>query len=357
MQTKINESTFAGQEIFVGIDVHLKSWKVTVMAGDMHLKTFSAPPDPGKLFGYLRTHYPGATYNTAYEAGFSGFWAHREFAKLGVNSIVVNPADIPTTDKERKQKEDRRDSRKIAKTLQAKQLRGIFIPSEKMQQDRALLRARDAILSDLRRNKARTKGLLYFHGIQYPERFENSGWSKQFLEWLRNIKFDHNCGRSALDALLDMVEHQRTLLLRLTRQVRELSKSDEYNKKVELLLSVPGLGILTAMRFLTELGTLHRFPTFPKFCSYIGIVPSTDSSADKEIVLGITPRRNLQLRTAIVESAWIAVRRDPALLTAYQTLRNRMPANKAIVRIAKKLLSRIWHVLHKEEQYEMGVIR
>ena len=73
MQTKINESTFAGQEIFVGIDVHLKSWKVTVMAGDMHLKTFSAPPDPGKLFGYLRTHYPGATYNTAYEAGFSAF--------------------------------------------------------------------------------------------------------------------------------------------------------------------------------------------------------------------------------------------------------------------------------------------
>ena len=357
MQTKINETTFAGQEIFVGIDVHLKSWKVTVMAGDMHLKTFSAPPYPGKLFGYLRTHYPGATYNTAYEAGFSGFWAHRELVKLGVNSIVVNPADIPTTDKERKQKEDRRDSRKIAKTLQAKQLKGIFIPSEKMQQDRALLRARDAILTDLRRNKARIKGLLYFHGIQYPERFENSGWSKQFLEWLRRIEFDHHGGRSALDALLAMVENQRTLLLRLTRQVRELSKSDEYNKKVELVLGVPGLGILTAMRFLTELGTLHRFPTFPKFCSYIGIVPSTDSSADKEIVLGITPRRNLLLRTAIVESAWIAVRRDPALLTAYQTLRNRMPANKAIIRIAKKLLSRIWHVLQKEEQYEMGVIR
>lgn len=357
MQTKISESTFAGQQIFVGIDVHLKSWKVTIMAGDLQLKTFSAPPEPKKLFCYLQAHYPGATYNTAYEAGFSGFWAHRELVKLGVNSIVVNPADIPTTDKERKQKEDRRDSRKIAKTLQAGQLRGIFIPSEKMQQDRALLRSRDAILKDLKRNQVRIKGLLYFHGIKYPERFENAGWSKQFLDWLRSIEFDHNGGRSALDALLSMVEHQRTVLLRLTREVRELSKSDAYKKEIELLLSVPGIGILTAMRFLTELGTLHRFPAFPKFCSYIGIVPSTDSSGDKEVAMGITPRRNMQLRTAIIESAWIAVRRDPALLRAYQTLRNRMPVNKAIIRIAKKLLNRVWHVLQKKEDYEMGIIR
>jgi hypothetical protein len=81
MYTKVNESTFAGQPIYVGIDVHLKSWKVTVMAGDIHYKTFSAPPEADKLTNYLKQNFPGANYFSAYEAGFCGFSVHRELIK------------------------------------------------------------------------------------------------------------------------------------------------------------------------------------------------------------------------------------------------------------------------------------
>lgn len=359
MQTKVNENTFCGQSIYVGIDVHLKSWKVTVMAGDIHYKTFSSPPEADKLVNYLKSNFPGADYYSAYEAGFCGFSVHKELIKCGIKSIIVNPGDIPTTDKERRQKEDKRDSRKIATTLQAGQLRGIFIPSVKTQQDRILLRTRDAVVKDLRRNRTRVKALLFFQGISVPDRFNtrSAHWSKQFTQWLSSIPFEHNTCRGGLDALLDMVDRQRFLLLKLTRQIRELSRTPEYQENVELLLTVPGIGVLTAMRFLTELESINRFSDFDQLCSYVGLVPSTDSSGENEIVSGISPRKNSRLRVALIESSWVAIHNDPALFSCYQKLCKRMPGNRAIIRIAKKLLRRIKLVLRTKEKYERGVIK
>ena len=62
---------------------------------------------------------------SAYEAGFSGFWAKRKLTELGIDTIVVHPADIPTTDKDRDQKSDQRDSRKISTSLRSGELRGV----------------------------------------------------------------------------------------------------------------------------------------------------------------------------------------------------------------------------------------
>src|SRR5687768_15800701 len=110
MQQKVTKKTFEGQSIYVGIDVHRKDFKVSVMVGNVLYKTFSAPPQAEIIAKYLRNNFPGGSYYSAYEAGFSGFWLHRSLGRMGINSIVVNAADIPTTDKERTQKEDLRDS-------------------------------------------------------------------------------------------------------------------------------------------------------------------------------------------------------------------------------------------------------
>jgi transposase len=154
-----------------------------------------------------------------------------------------------------------------------------------------------------------------------------------------------------------MVKHQRTLLLRITRQVRDLSKTQDYKENIDLLLSVPGVGALTAMKLLTELETIDRFQDFNRLRSYVGLVPSTASSGENLTDTGITPRTNSRLRVALIESAWVAIRNDPALLAAYQKLSKRMHGNRAIVRIAKKLLNRIVCVLRTKEKYEQGIIK
>jgi transposase len=109
MEGQVRKIGFTNQNIYVGFDAHLKSWKVTVIAEDIVYKTFTQPPKPEVLYNYLKNNFPGGTYHSAYEAGFCGYWIHGRLASFGIKSIVVNPADIPTTDKERVQKEDKRD--------------------------------------------------------------------------------------------------------------------------------------------------------------------------------------------------------------------------------------------------------
>jgi hypothetical protein len=139
---KSNKLDFSGQDIYVGLDTHLKSWRTSIMVGESPYKTFSQDPSPKLLKDYLVRNFPNANYYSAYEASFSGFWTHRNLLNLGIKNIVVNPADIPTTDKERKQKEDSRDSRKIAKQLSQNDLTAIYVPEIEIEGDRSLIRYR-----------------------------------------------------------------------------------------------------------------------------------------------------------------------------------------------------------------------
>lgn len=89
MLTQSKKLNFEGQNIYVGIDVHLKSWNVTILSDQMHLKTFNQIPSPEKLSNYLNSNYPKAVYKSAYEAGFCGYWAHRRLMDLGIENIIV----------------------------------------------------------------------------------------------------------------------------------------------------------------------------------------------------------------------------------------------------------------------------
>jgi transposase len=353
MESQVTKIDFTGQNIFVGFDAHLKSWKVTVMAEDMVYKTFTQPPSPDLLHSYLKKHFPGASYHTAYEAGYCGYWIHNKLLSFGIKSIVVNPADIPTTDKERVQKDDNRDSRKIARSLSSGALTPIYIPSLKTQRDRSLLRTRYMLVRDMTRYKNRTKSFLYFYGIDIDEAFKNSRthWTNRFIKWLENLEGGSESGEETLNVLINEVKHLRASILEVTRQIRRLSQAEEYKGPVDLLRSIPGIGLITAMTILTELETITRFNNLDKMCGYIGLVPSTKSSGEKEKTGDITPRGHSVLRSAIIESSWMAIRNDPSLMKSYLSYCKRMESNKAIIKIARKLLSRIRFVLNNNTPY------
>jgi len=354
MLTQKKELNFSGQNIFVGFDAHLKSWKVSIMIEDLFYKTFVQPACPKTLYNYLDKHFPKGTYHTAYEAGFCGFWAHYELSKLGIKSIVVNPADIPTTGKEKVQKEDGRDSRKIVRSLQAKELVPIYVPSIENINDRSLIRMRATLTKDLSRNKQRVKSFLYFHGISYPEclSVKSSHWSKRFINWLKEIPLSESTGKEALSMLIIQVESLRLNLLSVNRKIRVLSETEKYKKQIEVLRSVPGIGLTTAMTILTELENINRFTSMDTLCGYIGLIPSTHDSGDKRSIRNITPRGHQVLRRMIIESSWIAIRTDPALSKSYLEYCKRMEPNNAIIRIARKLISRIKYVLMNNKKYE-----
>ncbi len=353
MDIQSNKLDFSNQNIYVGFDVHLKSWKVTVLTEKVAIKTFSQDPNPELLHQYLVRNFPGGIYHSAYEAGFCGYWIHNKLISLGINSIVVNPGDIPTTNKEKVQKEDQRDSRKIARFLRNGELKAIYVPGLKTLEDRGLLRARATMVKDMVRFKNRIKSFLYFHGIDYPDSFNKSQshWSQRFMTWLESIELKEESGKIALSSFIQQSKNLREAILDLTKQIHKLSQTDTYHNNVILLRSIPGIGLLTAMVILTELESILRFDNFDKLCCYIGFVPSTKSSGEKEKIGDVTPRGHSVLRIAIIESAWTAVRLDPVLLNSHLAYCKRMDANKSIVRIAKKLLSRIKFVLKNKQPY------
>lgn len=358
MKAQVKKIDFTDQNIYAGFDAHLKSWKVTVMAEDTVYKTFTQPPRPEVLFNYLQENFPGGTYHTAYEAGFCGYWIHDKLVSFGINSIVVNPADIPTTDKERVQKEDKRDSRKIARSLSNGDLTPIYVPSIKTQQDRTLLRTRAMLVRDQARYKNRIKSFLYFYGISLDDSFINpqSHWSNRFMSWLESIDTGETSGKGALNVLISECKNLRISILKITKQVRQLSQTETYQEQVKLLRTIPGIGLLTAMVILTEIETINRFRNIDKLCGYIGLIPSTKSSGEKERTGDITPRGHHILRTAIIESSWTAIRNDPSLMKSYLSYRNRMDENKAIIKISKKLLSRILFVLKNSKPYICSIV-
>ncbi|MEP6512706.1 MAG: IS110 family transposase [Parafilimonas sp.] len=120
--------------------------------------------------------------------------------------------------------------------------------------------------------------------------------------------------------------------------------------------SIPAIGEINAAVMLFELQDVSRFKRFDNLCSYVGLVPNTDDSGETKKSKGITNRTNHYLRTALVESSWSVVRRDPALLMKYKTYCRKMEKNKAIIRIAKHLLSRINYVLKNKKEYVIGVV-
>jgi transposase len=304
----------------------------------------------------LNRNFPGATYHAVYEAGYTGFWIHDQLRRKGIECIVVNPADVPTKDKERAGKRDPVDCRKLARSHRNGELVGIYVPTLIKIEDRSLLRTRRNMVKKQTRCKNQIKSMLAFYG-HLPTDIVSRNWSSQFIKWLEDIHMEKASGNVAFKVHLHELHHMRGIIVELNRNIRALSRTDEYRTNAKLLKSVTGISTLTAMTFLTELCNIDRFGSLDQLASYVGLIPNTDSSGEKDTTTGITDRRNKILRHLIIESSWIAVRKDPALMMTFERLSKKMKKTRAIVPIARKLLNRIRYVLKNQKEYVPAVVQ
>jgi len=343
---------FQGEPIYVGIDVHKKQWNVFIMSKYKEHKGFVQPPDASVLGRYLKENFPGATYYSVYEAGFCGFWPHEDLKKEGVHNIVVNPADVPSSDKERKNKSDKVDCRKLCSKLRSGDLEAIYVPERFQLENRELVRLRMRLVGDIRRTKNRIKGMLNFYGVKYS----SSGWSNVFIKGLKESELVYYNGTFALRTLVEELERLTELKKKIARQLRVgLVKNEMYGELIKCLGSIPGVGLITALIILTELGNTSRFPGIDQLCNFVGLVPTLHSSGDHVHVGNLTPRKNKYIMAVLIESAWVAVGKDPALMQAYHKLCKRMKSQEAIIRIARKLMARIRYVLLNQTTYELRI--
>lgn len=351
-------ANFSGHTVSVGLDVHKRSWNAAVFLDDMYVRNIHQPASPGVFADYLESNYPGAVYRCAYESGKFGYWINRELSVRGIECLVINPADIPSTHKDEVYKNDCRDSRGIGQALVAGQLKTIYVPSLLQEADRNLVRHRKKLWRDLVRCKNRVKGFLDYSGIALPIKYDNPNWSRNFIQWLQELQFDHPSNRRALDYQVREVQLLRRELLSISNDIRKLMRSQQYKDLYYLLRTVTGIGPLTAASLITEIGDMKRFPSFYQLNSFIGLMPMEHSSGERELRGRITVRKHRQLRSDLVECAWAAKRNDPVLAAYYsEQIRKGKNGKAAIVKIARKLLSRIRYVWLTGQPYQTGIVQ
>jgi transposase len=227
--TKFNQLDFSGTTIFCGIDVHKLSWRVNLRDTELELKDFTQPADASLLYKHLKKNYPGAKYKAAYEAGFCGFGIQRQLEALGIECALLNAADIPKGDKDRRQKNDKRDARSISQELSVKKdLKSLYVPSPAWEHARTLVRNRQQQISDSTRCKCRIWHFLYFSSLPVPDKAETGQyWSRKFIKKLEDMDCNGSTElKAALQIKVQDYLHKRSLLLQSTSAIRSLCKQD-----------------------------------------------------------------------------------------------------------------------------------
>ena len=357
-KTKTREPiSFKGETIHIGLDVHKKNWSASIYIGDKFIKTFHQESTGSILLNHLTSNYPEAIYKACYEAGFCGFSVQRELTALGIDCSVVNAADVPQTNKGMLSKTDAADSRRIGEAFSKGLLNPIYIPKSDVEADRNLVRYRKRVQEDLKSKKQGIKSCLFILGLKIPIQYDKPYWTNNFITWLKELEIKDNSNKVTVSLLIEDVLLLRKRLFETNKRLRDLSISESYASSYKLITSTPGIGLITAMTMLTEIGDINRFESFTKFNSFIGLCPSEYSSGERVHKGKMTNRANRTIRALIIEAAWVAIRVDPALTLKYHELLKTKTGKRAIIVVARKLLSRLFTVWKTNIEYEKGIVK
>jgi transposase len=257
---------------------------------------------------------------------------------LGVECIGVAPTLVPMKAGDRV-KTDRRDAERLAKSFRAGELTAMWVPDASHEALRDLARAREAAKKDQLRARHRLGKFLLRHGRRPPQRMR--AWSQHHLDWIRReVKFEQFAQQATLEDYLEEVDHLGQRIVRLEKAIDEAVEAAPEAMKavVSALQALRGVGKMTAVTIVAEVGQLSRFAKPRQLMGYSGTVASEDSSGGRTWRGGITKTGNAHLRRVLVEAAWCQ-RYAPSLT---RTLRARQEGlSAAVVEIAAKARHRL----------------
>jgi transposase len=326
----------------VGLDVHATKIVAAVLDAETgELGLFRLGGDVAEAAA-LCAGLP-APVRATYEAGPTGYGLARELARRGVQCVVAAPGKIPRAAAERV-KTDRRDAEHLVRLLLAGKLHAVRVPGPEEEALRDLIRAREAVRQDLMRARHRLSKLLLRHGIRFDD---GRAWSERHRAWLAGIDLGQPAAqitltdaRGAVDALV----HRRDAL---EREIVAMLPDSPWAPQVRRLRCLRGVDTLTAAGLCAEIGDFERFARAEQLMSYIGLVPSENSSGEQRRQGSITKTGSGHARRLLVEAAW-HYRTRPRIGRALQARQDGQPAQAiAIAWSAQQRLHRTWQRLEQ----------
>lgn len=343
---------YNNKKVFVGIDVHKKTYTFSALCEGLWVKTATVPADPEKFIECIKKWFKGAEICTVYEAGFSGFGLHRLLDKAGIKNIVINPASLEIAAKD-KVKTDKRDSKKLAEQLSMGRLKAIYVPSEKEEGARLLTRTREQVMKERVRVSNIIKARLLCFGLLNlnNEKSMSEKFIKEIESWEMNPDLKY-----ALKILIDQWRFLTNQLRDLEIEMKAQSFEDSYNEAI--YQSVPGVGDISARVLSNELGDLSkRFLNQKSLFQFVGLTPSENSSGERQHRGHIDRQGSGRIRKVLVESAWRAIEFDKALKDSFDRIAHKRGKKRAIVAIGRKLLGRMRACFVHKNEYCIGLVQ
>ena len=343
------KNSYVGKKVFVGIDVHKRTYSVVTVVEGVVVKKWRTVASPEKLVQQLTRFFPGASLETAYESGFSGFVLHRVLEKAGIHNIVVNPGSIEVAVHNRV-KTDKRDALKIATLREAGRLRGIRVPSVAQEQQRLLTRTRQQLVEERSAIKNKIRMKCHQMGLIDPDdtREMSHKLVGEILSRTPSPEFT-----LVIEAYWQVWKSIETQIKKIEQKLNEQAAIDPNET---IYRSATGFGPLSARILSNELGDLSQFANERQLFSYTGLTPSEFSSGDTIRKGRITRQGNKRVRYILNQAAWRAIKKDRDLNEFFEGLHPRTGKKKAIVAVARKLIGRIRAAFKTGKPYQINPI-
>ena len=341
-----------GEDLFIGIDLHKRTWHITIRTRDIQIFSGSIAGQWPALQKLLN-RYKEAQLHAVYEAGYFGYWLFDKLIVDGINCIVTPPTLIPQEYGNRV-KTDRLDSRKLARFLAKGLLNHIYVPSKKERFHRQVIRRRRQIVRDRVRVQNRIKSELTFYGIDLPA--PRGKWTQVYFANLCKIRFGDKWMQQSFNRLLEQYDFLCNLIDKQTDLLKKLAQSTLYRERVEILRTIPGIGIIGSMEILLELQNVSRFKRADQLAAYVGLTPSQYSSSDKIRMGRITGVGKKSVRTILVESCWWLISKDRVMREKYESIKSRSGSKRTIVAVARHLLLCVRRMLLENQSYKFEPI-
>jgi transposase len=327
--------------VFVGLDVHKKSYHAAVRINGSLGRTTVLPPTAEAVLALLEP-YRAAHLEAVYEAGPTGFGLVRALRKAGVKAEVIAPSKTPRAPGQ-ENKTDRLDCRHLALYAEKGMLRSVAVPTAQEEADRQIIRLRDQGVDARRRLKQQIKSFLLQHGLTEPQGLDK--WSKASVAALHEMTLAAAL-RFCLDVMLNELAQRDEQLGQVNRAIENLSREPRHASTQVLLRRQPGVGVITAMQYRTELFRPERFTNERQVAAYLGLAPRVSQSGERLRTGPLLKAGRGRLRALLIEAAWRWIQVDDEARAVYRRLvQNTGQPNKAITGMARRLAIRLWRTL------------
>jgi transposase len=299
----------------------------------------------------------------AYEASSRGFGLYDQLTEAGIECYVLAPTHLPRSTHRQKNKTDDKDADLLLNEVRAFVLAGrplpqVWVPDLKTRDDREVVRLRLQLGEQRTSIKNQIRHLAKRNSLAFPDWFTKSGeWSRRSLQWLNEVAAGAGNSlpegaRVALSSLIDLYRALTCELKEMDQAIRRLARSERYARAFRKLKLMSGVGTLTAMVFLSELGDLARFANRRQLAAYLGLAPSAHESGTQNDRKGhITRQGSARVRHVLCQAAWAAMRCSKEYKATYEKIRRGTPKRTkvAIVALMRRLAIAMWHTVLSPE--------